>query len=73
MTKRRLWLLGLALALLLAAGAMVLLKHNTDPRPGEPGTKGNVAITSGAVVVLLAAAAISARRRRRRDQDRNDG
>ena len=74
MSRRRIWLLALAAALLIAGATMYFLKVQSDPGPGEAGGRGNVGVTSGAVFFLLMLAAVSARRRRRREsEERHDG
>jgi MYXO-CTERM domain-containing protein len=71
-TRRRLWLIALVAALLVAAVVMLLLKWNSDPAPGQAGEKGNLIYTSGALLLLLVLAALSARRRKGKG-DGNDG
>ncbi|HEX8239600.1 MAG TPA: hypothetical protein VF574_07660 [Allosphingosinicella sp.] len=72
MSRRRLWLVALAAALLIAVAIMLALKWNSDPAPGQVGEKGSIVGTSGALLILLVLAGLSARRRRGKG-DGNDG
>jgi hypothetical protein len=73
-SRAKIWLVALGVALLIAAGAMALLKTRSDPEPGEAGGRGNVVGTSGAILVVMIVAGASARRRRRREKEgRKDG
>lgn len=64
MSRQRLWLVALIVALGIAIAVMLLLKWNSDPAPGEPGGKGSLIGSSGALLLLLLLAGISARRRK---------
>ena len=73
MSRRRLWLLALAAALLIAIAVMLALKWSSDPAPGQIGEKGSLVGTGGALLLLLLLAGASARRRGKGKGDRKDG
>ena len=71
--KRRILLVGLAVALAVVLGWNLLLKKQSDSRPRGPAERGSTVGTSGALLVVIIVLAASARRRRRDKNGRDDG